>query len=324
LAQLGDWDQVALKIGETSGTARVKLLAAVGETAASRGFNDKASQYIQELHNCLGCVPDAERPAMLTEAARLHLVLGDADPAKLCRRAYEQMAYSGGAAKLDTLAQPIARAGQKDLALQCLTATSESARRWMQADIARALAESGAHDAPVDLAQATVASEDASDSLNAMTKATCSKALATAGRPDLALQLALQLSEPAYRVPALMHLAGIHQQAGRGPRSADVLSQALAAIPTAESGSFAAARAEAAAILLGIGQSGRAGRELVAALSHAVGAGADAFLGAVGAGAAVLVAELPDGGVWDLIDGLERATTVLIDSRRWSVRAEAA
>ena len=129
---------------------------------ARRGAIDRASEYLQQLHDCLDGVPDAERPAALTEAARLHLLLGDSErAAELCRKACEQMAQSGGATKLTSLAEPIARAGQMDLALQCVTATSESARTWVQAAIAGALAESGAYDDAVDLAQATVASEEA-------------------------------------------------------------------------------------------------------------------------------------------------------------------
>ncbi len=320
LAQLGDWDQVALKIAQTDTTARVKLLAAIGEMAAKSGANDKASEFLEQLDNCLFDVPYAERPGALTEGARLHLLLEDEErAAELCRKAYEQMVSSGSAANLETWAEPIARAGQNDLALQCLAGTSESTRSWWHGRVALALAESGVRDVAIDIAQAVVANASADQEF---AKQWCSKALATAGRPDLAQQVALRLGGPGYRVDALMHLARVHQQAGRAQESEDMLLQALAAIPTAEA--FPSTRAAAAAMLFRLGHRELARNELVAALTHAVGAGVDAFLSTVDAGAPVVAADLRDGEVWDFIQGLERAATVVRGSQVRSTAPEAA
>jgi hypothetical protein len=309
LTKLGDWDQVALKIGEVTGAVRIRLLAAVGDTAIERGANGRAREYLKQLHDYLDSVPEAERPAGLTKAARLHLLLGDRDDAAdLCRRAHEQMVQLGDAAKLESLAVPIARAGLKDLALQCLTEPDEWRRRWVQADIARGLAEAGLSDSAVELAQATLASAGGDDD---WIRAECSEALAKGGRPDLALQVALQLNKPHYRGPALVKLVSIHIEAGRAQQAEEVLSLVLAADPASDNALSAQTRAEAAAMLLRLGNRERATSELVAAFAHAVMAGTDAFLASVNAGAPVLAAALPDGGVWTLVDGLELAATVL-------------
>jgi tetratricopeptide (TPR) repeat protein len=312
LAQVDRWSDVAEVVSRRSGIERTSILERLAQQAITRGQRERAKECAAIIRRDSEALSASQRAIALIRLAGLHLLLGDPNVAReLARTGYDYYAKANDNEALKGLGRVLARAGQMDLVLECLSKEGEGrSRAWKEAEVAIELAESGQCDDAVNFALSAIErmETERDEPLHDLFCSKCVEALARAGRLDLASEKVALIKEPHERASALLKSAASCQQAPQQPQVEKLLQQVRLMIDNLTAARASVMRAELAAVFQKIGRSESAKSELLEALRLAEGEGLTTFLDALMVGASVLAAMDQGETLWEVVQGLEQCT----------------
>jgi hypothetical protein len=320
LARLGRWPEADAMLGSISGLSRLHLLADLAEQAIKLGQEERSQEYQGRLEQETDLLTARQIPLARARLARIYLLRGNrSGAAELGLSAYEALRSIGEPKALEELAVPLARAGQKNIAIACLPPQPDlRSRTWREASIAEALAEAGEIEDAAEMAEellATLETEDRDSFFDDWARRDCGEVLAMANQLELALAVVLAIKDAKVRVNGLVKIARSFVRAERLAKAEEVLKRACDIIGDPTVGSSAETRAEYASILAQMGRSEDAQAELRGALRQAEAQGAEALIGTLIAGAPVLA--LIDQGqtLYDIARAIEGCAVLARGSR---------
>jgi NACHT domain len=291
LAKLRRWAEADTMADRISGLPRLHLIADLAEQAAKRGEEERAREYEARVQHEVELLTARQIPMAQTRLARLRFLLGDrAAATEIAQQAYDSLKQAGDAKALDELSDPLARAGQRSLAVACLTTGTDSrSRAWRETAIAKDLVAAGALADAVEMAQASLAQIEVGDKdsfYDDWVRGDCVEILAKAGEPDLASEVVSAIDKPDARARGLIKIATSYRRAQRASNAEGAL-QRLAGL-LSDSSLTPGTRAAYACVLGRMGRLEDGQVKLKGALRQAERESVETFISTLLAGAPVL------------------------------------